>query len=271
MKKKTVTNYLNHVLRNSSASNRNNTKTVLSALFTKLVNESFIKHNFIKEGIPKLKSKPKKNTAFTQDEVKRIFEKAKKEDIWLYYFLAHVYYGLFRNVEVVRIKIPHINLKDKLIYSDTKTTTQFKQIPDILIEEFYSKFDFSKYPKNYFVFTKDNEPSEWLTRLNKTTGKRTVTEEKNRRGYWGKRFTKVIRKPLGFSEDYTIYSLRHSAIGKFFLEKTKEYKEAGNPNFEEKALEYIRSITDHQDNDTVRKYLREIGYYLIDDWSDILK
>ena len=268
--KQTVNNYLNHVLRKSSASNRNNTQTVLSALFTKLVNESFISHNFIKDGIPKLKSQPKKNAAFTQQVVKEIFKKAKKEDIWLYYFLAHIYYGLFRNVEVVRIKIPHINIKDKLIHSNTKTTNQFKQIPEILIEEFYSKFDFTKYPKDYFLFTKDDQPSQWLTRTDKKTGKKTVTEERNRRGYWGKRFTKNIRQPMGFSEEYTIYSLRHSAIGKIFIEKIEEYKKAKVPNFEDKALEYIRKITDHQDNKTVRNYLREIGYYKIDDWSEML-
>ena len=268
--KQTVNNYLNHVLKKSSASNRNNTQTVLSALFTKLVNESLININFIKDGIPKLKSQPKKNTAFTQQQVKEIFKKAKKEDIWLYYFLAHIYYGLFRNVEVVRIKIPHINIKDKLIHSNTKTTTQFKQIPEILIEEFYSKFDFTKYPKDYFLFTKDDQPSQWLTRTDKKTGKKTVTEERNRRGYWGKRFTKNIRQPMGFSEEYTIYSLRHSAIGKIFIEKIEEYKKAKVPNFEDKALEYIRKITDHQDNKTVRNYLREIGYYKIDDWSEML-
>ena len=268
--KQTVNNYLNHVLRKSSASNRNNTQTVLSALFTKLVNESFISHNFIKDGIPKLKSQPKKNTAFTQQQVKEIFKKAKKEDIWLYYFLAHIYYGLFRNVEVVRIKIPLINIKDKLIHSNTKTTNQFKQIPEILIKEFYSKYDFTKYPKDYFLFTKDDQPSQWLTRTDKKTGKKTVTEERNRRGYWGKRFTKNIRQPMGFSEEYTIYSLRHSAIGKIFIEKIEEYKKAKVPNFEDKALEYIRKITDHQDNKTVRNYLREIGYYKIDDWSEML-
>ena len=271
LEKTTVNDYLNSVLRRTSPSNRNNTKTVLSALFTELVNESFIKHNFIKEGIPKLKSKPKKNTAFTQDEVKTIFKHLKEKDIWLYYFCIHVYYGLFRNIEVVRINIGDIDLSEKLIKSNTKTGNFYKQIPNILIDEFYSKIDLSKYPTNYSLFTKYDEPAIWYSRYKNDKGEFKITNETNRRGYFGKRFTKVVRKPLGFSEDYTIYSLRHSAIGKYFVSMVEKYKKENIPNFEEKALDSIRTITLHKNNAVVRNYLREIGYYKVDDWSDVLK
>jgi integrase len=271
LEKTTVNNYLNTVLKKTSPSNRNNTKTVLSALFTKLVNESFIKHNFIKEGIPKLKSKPKKNTAFTQEEVKAIFKHLKEKDTWLYYFCAHVYYGLFRNIEIVRINIADINLTEKLIKSNTKTGRFYKQIPQILIDEFYSNLDLSKYPYNYSLFTKYDKPEIWYSRYKNENGEKKLTDETNRRGYFGKRFTKVARKPLGFSEDYTIYSLRHSAIGKYFVSMVEKYKKENVPNFEEKALNSVRTITLHKSNEVVRNYLREIGYYKVDDWSDILK
>ncbi|WP_435263442.1 tyrosine-type recombinase/integrase [Tenacibaculum sp. nBUS_03] len=268
--KKDVNKYLNDVLQKTSASNRNNSRTDISSLFTTLSNEDIIPVNFIHK-IPVLKSNPEKNTAFNQEEVKAIFEKAKKEDVWLYYFISHIYYGLFRNVEIVRIQIADINIKEKKIKSNTKTGNFYKQIPQILIDEFYTNLDLSKYPKDYFLFTKDNEPSQWLTRPNKETGKRSITEEINRRGYWGKRFNKIIKEPMGFAKDYTSYSFRHSAIGKMFIEKVKELRKEGTPDFEDKALDFIRKITAHKDNDTVRNYLREIGYYKIDDWSNLLK
>ena len=56
-----------------------------------------------------------------------------------------------------------------------------------------------------------------------------------------------------------------------FIVKLNEYKESNIPNYEEKALDYIRTITNHQNNNTVKNYLREIGYYKIEDWSNILK
>ena len=43
------------------------------------------------------------------------------------------------------------------------------------------------------------------------------------------------------------------------------------PNFEEKALDAVRSVTLHKSNDVVKNYLREIGYYKIEDWSDVFK
>ena len=268
--KKIINAYLNDVLRKTSPRNRNNTKSVLSALFTKLVKEDFIENNFIKD-LDVLKSEPQKNTAFTQNEVKKIFKHLKQKDVWMYYFCAHVYYGLFRNIEVVRINISDINLPEKLIKSSTKTGRFYKQLPNILIDEVYSNIDLSKYPPNYSLFTKFDEPEMWYSGFKDTTGNKKVTDEGNRRSYWGKRFTKVARKPLGFSEEYTIYSLRHSAIGTYFLNKLNKYRSEKIPNFEEKALDAVRSVTLHKSNDVVKNYLREIGYYKIEDWSDVFK
>ena len=258
--KKVVNNYLNMVLQKTSAGNRNNDRSDISSLFTVLSDQEIIPVNFITK-IPVLTSKPQKNVAFTEKEVQSIFEylRDKKADIWLYYFCAHVYYALFRNVEVCRIKIKDVKIDEKLIYSKTKTNIYFKQIPQILIDEFYNKIDLSEYDNDFYIFTKDDKPSQWLTRLNKKTGNRTVTEEKNRRGYWGKRFNRVVKKKFNFSKLHTIYSLRHAAIGKMFLVKIKEYKLKSIANYEEKALDYIRTITNHQDNNTVRNYLRDHG------------
>ena len=268
--KKDISNYLNIILEKTSPSNRNNNRTDLSSFFSVLVNEDVITQNIVSK-IPVLKSSPQKNKAFTEDEVQNIFEYLKENDLWLYYFCAHIYYGLFRNIEVVRIQIKDVKINEQLIHSKTKTGIYYKQIPKILMNEFYNKIDLSVYNKDYFLFTKDNEPSQWLTPVNTKSGKKTTTTETNRRSYWGKRFSKIVKKKFNFSSDHTIYSLRHSAIGKMFLVKLNDYKKDGIPNFEEKALDFIRTITNHKDNKTVKNYLREIGYYKIEDWSDTLK
>lgn len=268
--KRDINSYLNYVLRNSSPRNRNNVKSVLSALFTKLVQEDFIQYNFIKD-IGKLKSKPIKNTAFTQDEVKDLFKFLKEKDMWMYYFCAHVYYGFFRNIEVVRINIADINLSEKLIKSNTKTGTFYKQIPQILIDEFYSNLDLSKYPYNFSLFTKFDKPALWYSPFKKDDGTKKLTSETQRRSYFGKRFNRVALTPLGYSQDYTIYSLRHSAIGYYFSQRLEEYRKNKVPNFEEKALDAVRQITLHKNNETVKNYLREIGYYKTEDWSKYMK
>ncbi len=263
--RRTINSFLNEILNSSSPRNRNNTKTVLSALFTVLEDNDLIKRNFIKN-IKSLNTKPKKNKAFTTEEVEAIFKLLKRKDKWLYYYYSHVYYALFRPIEVARIQIKHINLENQLIESNTKTGDYYKQIPNILIEEFYSKVDLKLFDKEYLLFTKTDSPSFW------------ETKEENRREYFWKRLKRIIKpetkkEDLGFelTNEHTSYSFRHAAIGKLFIEKIQENRKNKIPNFEENALNYIRTITLHKSNDIVRDYLREIGYFKIDDWSNYLK
>ena len=61
--KKIITNFLNHILKNSSASNRNNYRQELSAIFSVLVENDYIKYNFI-GNIKKITSKPIRNKIF---------------------------------------------------------------------------------------------------------------------------------------------------------------------------------------------------------------
>jgi len=260
--KKHVIEFLNNKLNasNSGARNRNNTQTVISSLFTILEDNDIIENNFIKN-IKKPKSTPKKNKAFTPDELIEVLQYFKKVDVNLYNYCAHIYYGLFRPVEIVRTQIKFIDIKRMQIESNTKTGYFFKQIPEILFDEFYSKLDLKSFNKDSYLFTRLGKPAPW------------EVKERNRRSYFGKRFQKILKenKEFKFSNEYTPYSFRHSAIGKLFVEKVKDYKKNNDPNFEEKALNYIRRISLHKDNGATRNYLREIGYYKIDDWSHLLK
>ena len=139
----------------------------------------------------------------------------------------------------------------------------------MLVKDFYSKFN-PDIIKDKYIFTRDNIPSYSYTGKHDDEGNKLKTTDDNRRGYWGKRFNRVIKEPLGFSKDHTMYSLRHSGIGILFTQKIKEFKEKGYDDYRNKALDSVMLHTVHTTRKTVTKYLREIGYYEIPDWSDTI-
>jgi hypothetical protein len=71
--KKVVTSYLNDVLTNTSAKNRNNTRADISSIFTILSDNEIIPENFIHK-IPVLKSNPEKNKSYSSTEETKIFD-----------------------------------------------------------------------------------------------------------------------------------------------------------------------------------------------------
>ena len=247
----------------------NNYRSSLSALFSAMSGKlELIDRNFIKEDIEVLEAKSEKNTAYTPSEVKMIFELAKEKDEMLYHYLGHVFLGLFRLKEVVLIQANHVNLEMKRIQSDTKTYKMYKQIPEVLIDRFYSKYDL-KSLGDKFMFTKDGEPSYNYSGKKDKNGNLLITKADQRRRYWTDRFNSVVRDPLGiFTSNHTANSLRHSGIGVLFLTLLEEYKEKEYIDYEDRALQAVMKHTAHDTTKAVRRYLREIGYYNIPDWSD---
>ena len=64
--RKQTNDYLNDILKNTSARNRNNSRIDLSSLFEVLANDEIIPENFIKR-INTLKTKPQRNKSYTPD------------------------------------------------------------------------------------------------------------------------------------------------------------------------------------------------------------
>ena len=141
--------------------------------------------------------------------------------------------------------------------------------PQVLIDNFYSKYNLSIL-KEKFMFTKDNEPSYHYSGKVDEEGNQLITHEDQRRSYWTKRFNRKIKKPLGFSKDHTANSIRHSGIGVLFNTLIVQYQEKEYPDYEDRALKAVMKHTGHDTVRAVRKYLREIGYYYIPDWSDLM-
>ena len=64
--------------------------------------------------------------------------------------------------------------------------------------------------------------------------------------------------------------MRHSGIGVLFNTLIVQYQEKEYPDYEDRALNAVMKHTGHDTIKAVKKYLREIGYYNIPDWSDLM-
>lgn len=244
--KKIVTDFLNHTLKTSSPSNRNNYRQDLSAVFSVLVENDYIEYNFI-EKINKITSNPIRNKTYSQDKVNDIYKDLEISDSLLLLFIKFVSYNFLRPIEVVRLKVKDINLKNKTLTVRAKNKAhKTKIIPDILIYEL-NKLDL-KNPEHY-LFTPDGV-GEW------------ERDESGKRTWFGNRFNKV-KKKLGIGSDYTLYSFRHTSITKIYRELRKKHTKAESEN-------EVMLITGHSTLIALQKYLRDIDAELPEDYSHLL-
>ena len=248
IEKKHILQYLNEVQLKSSARNRNNYRTVFSSIFQLLEDNEIIERNFV-QSIKQLKSKPQIHKTYTEKEQVSIFKHLEETDPILLLYIKFISYNFLRPVEVCRLKIKDVDLQERTLKYASKTKhLQTKLIPDILFEELP---DLTNCKPDDFLFTPKQIGGKWNA------------SEINRRTYFGKRYKKV-KQELGFSDDYTMYSFRHTFITKLFkaISKTKT-------PFEAKSV--LMQITGHKTMEALVKYLRDIDAELPNDYSDYLR
>lgn len=245
--KKIASTYLNDVLNKTSARNRNNTRTDLRSLFEVLEDNEIIEINFISK-INVIKSKPTRNKTFSLDQLIQI-EKYLKDKKNLALFIDFVSYNFLRPVEVCRLSVGDINIKEKYLIAKAKNQkVKQKIIPDILFDKIP---DLSNYKKTDILFTPNGYPSEWNSKPD------------NRRDYFTKEFKKV-KDHFGWGVEYGIYSFRHTYITKLYRKLRKSYAP-----FEAKSR--LMLITGHTSMQSLDKYLRDIDAELPEDYSELLK
>lgn len=246
--KKMVLEYLNEVLQRTSARNRNNARADLSSLFQTLEDNDIVARNVVK-GIPQLRTQPKRNKTYTPDLLKRVETHIREKDPLMLLFVRFVSYCFLRPIEVCRLRVRDIDVKDKKLYLRTKTKLEkTKIIPDILLEELP---DISKMDSEYFLFTPEGIGGAW-----------DIAEE-NKRGYFTKRF-KGVKEELGLGKEYGLYSFRHTYITQLYRKLAE-----GNPSFVAKSK--LLPITGHSTMDALEKYLRDIDAELPDDYSHLFE
>ncbi|TYB77952.1 tyrosine-type recombinase/integrase [Bizionia saleffrena] len=246
--KKLVSEFLSDVLARTSPRNRNNFRADLSSIVQVLFDNDIIHANFIKQ-IPVLKAIPKRNKTYTQERQEEIFTYLEKEDTNLLLFIKFISYNFLRPIEVCRLKVGDIDLKNKTIKFQAKNSPlKTKIIPDLLIQELP---DLSKMNKELSLFTPDEIGGEWDTAL------------ENKRDYYSKRFKRVVKDYFGLDKDYGLYSFRHTYITKLYRYLVKQ-----SSPFEAKSK--LMLITGHSSMSALEKYLRDIDAELPEDYSHML-
>ncbi|MDB0600349.1 site-specific integrase [Tenacibaculum maritimum] len=242
-----VNGFLNNILQKSSPRNRNNTRTVLSAIFTVLEDNDLIPRNFIKN-IKNIKANPERNKTYTLEKVNDIYEFLEDNDTNLLLFIKFVSYNFLRPIEVCRLQIKDIDLKNKMLQVRAKNKpVKIKIIPDILITELL-KLDLTNL--DAFLFTPYGV-GDW------------DAKEENRRGYFTSKYSKV-KKKLDLTKDYTIYSFRHTFITKLYRELRAKYGQS-------ETYDKLMLITGHSTLKALTQYLRDIDAELPVDYSNYLK
>ena len=255
--KKLVNAYLNGILKASSARNRNNTRVVLSALFAELEANDIIPRNFV-ASIKVLKSNPKRNKTYSLEVVDGMFRFMEEHDPILLLFIKFISYNFLRPIEVCRLRLGDINIKQKLLHVRAKNKlVKTKIIPNIVINEI-QELDFSS--SHHFLFTP------------KGTGPWESSEE-SRRDYFTKRFKdlkakynkflKAHGKSFQLGTDYTLYSFRHTFITKLYRQLRKEYSQT-------ETRDKLMLITGHSTLKALIAYLRDIDAELPEDYSGYL-
>lgn len=242
--KKTIVTFLNSVLSTTSAKNRNNTRAILSMFFQSLEDNDIIPDNFVKK-INVLKSNPERNKTYSSKQEVDIFNYLKSNDELLLLFIQFISYNHLRPVEVVRLQIKDVNVKDRRIYVRAKNkAVKVKIIPEKLLSTLP---DLEKFHPESYLFTPNGIGQEW------------TTNETDKRDYFSKRFKKV-KDSLGLGKDYGLYSFRHTFITKLYHEFVKN-----STPFEAKSK--LMLITGHETIVALDKYLRDIDAVLPEDYS----
>ncbi|WP_430399084.1 tyrosine-type recombinase/integrase [Flavobacterium sp.] len=246
--KKSVNDFLNDVLVKTSARTRNNTRVDLSSLFQVLEDNEMIATNFIKS-ISLLKTVPERNKTYTPTMQNDIFNYLEESDPLLLLFIKFVSYNFLRPVEVCRLKVRDIDVKDKKLYIKAKNkAVKIKIIPEKLIKELP---DLTKLNQDNYLFTPIGYGLEW------------EATENNRRDHFTKRFKEVVKDQFKLGPDYGLYSFRHTFITKLYRNIREE-----STQFEAKSI--LMGITGHTTMTALEKYLRDIDAELPEDYSKLL-
>ena len=244
--KKNINEYLNHILVKSSPRNRNNTLSVLSAIFSTLEENELVTHN-ITNKIKKLQAKPERNKTYTKTQQDEVFTLMEQKDKDLLLFVKFVSYNFLRPIEVCRLQVKDIDFADaKLNVRAKNKLVKTKIIPEILMKEIQC---FKGLNPEYYLFSP------------KGAGEWNATES-NKRDYWSRRF-KEIKDELGFGKDYGLYSFRHTFITKLYRELRTKYTQT-------ETYDHLMLITGHSTLSALQQYLRDIDAELPKDYSIFL-
>lgn len=242
-----VVEFLKTIKAKETATSVNNYRSALSSVFTQMVQNNNLEHNFVKD-IKKEKANPIKNHPFTNKQIADIKEYLQKNDPYLLQFIRVLAYSFLRNREVIRLQVKDINLENNFFSIKTKTKSLDRVYITDQLKEIFLSMELHKYDPNDYVFTPYNKPGKW------------ERDEKGKTDHFGKRFKKVKTK-FNIGNEYGIYSFRHS----FAINVYENFINSGLA--ENEAMYKMLPITRHESIDGLGNYLREKKKMLPKDYT----
>ncbi|RIA09388.1 hypothetical protein OE09_1220 [Flavobacteriaceae bacterium MAR_2010_72] len=247
--KKLIMLFLNDMLTNNSSRSFNNYRTDLRSLMQTMEDNEIIESNPVKN-IKAQKTNPQRNKTYSLDRQTEIFNYLEKEDPIMLLYIKFISYNFLRPIEVCRLKIKDINIKEKTIQFKAKNSPlKTKRIPDLLLDELP---DLSNLDGEFYLFTPDKIGGTW------------DATEINRRDHFSKRYKDVVKNHFKIGKNYGLYSFRHTFITKLYRAMVKESSPFA-------AKSKLMLITGHSTMDALNKYLRDIDAEIPEDYSNLLK
>ena len=249
IQKKHVVDFLNHLLKTTSLRNRNNYRASLSSCYTTLEDNEIVSSNFIKH-IKVHKTQATRNKTYTKIQKDTIFEYLETNDSLLLLFIKFVSYNFLRPIEVCRLKVGDLDLKNNTLTFKAKNAPQkTKIIPQVLLNDLPN---LSEYNTQDDLFTPNGIGGQWNL------------DSDSKRDYFSKRFKKVVKDHFNLGTEYGMYSFRHTYI-------TKLYRALVNESSPFAAKSKLMTITGHTSMAALEKYLRDIDAELPEDYSNLIQ
>ncbi len=175
----------------------NGAKANIGTLFNILVDkEIIIKNPFSK--IRKMKEEMGKNTAFTKKQAQNVSNYLMQHDQRLFLFTRFMYFTFIRPIELLRLKVSNIDLKNNkiVIYgSQSKNKrTEYVEIPKAFI------------PLIKSMKLHKHDPDDFIFGFHLETGPKSYS-----RNIVSIRHRNALDE-LKFSSDYTMYSWKHTGV-----------------------------------------------------------
>ncbi len=178
----------------------NNEMDTLTNLFNWLELEEYVTVNPIRGKLQKVKTQKHKHRWYDRETLALVKAKLiEKKEFLVYHVMEFTYWTMIRSkTELMKLKAGDIDRTLKRIHFSAdldKTGTEAYRDYEPEFEAVLDIINFDAIPKNFYIFGKGGEPSEF----------------KCHKDLFADRW-RPIRTELGLSDDFTIYGLKHTRI-----------------------------------------------------------
>lgn len=231
IEKKHIQGFIDNLVMNSVS--KNTYLSYIKAIFNEMIRRDWISTDPTKT-FKKFSEEETASIAFSPEHQKSLKNLLIAENTELYIFCMCIFYTFVRPIELRRLRVSQVNLKDKKIQIIGKGAknkkTQYVMIPKPLADIF-TEYKFLERPANDFLFSSDND----------------ITYSRNK---FSTAFS-ALRDKHEFPENYTVYCWKHTGV--------VEYYKTGC------GIKFIQMQCRHSSLDETDKYLKSLGLFENDD------